>query len=196
MLSCVDAWGYRGVCDCVAVCCSEYIAVCCSVFRCVVAVGHRAALQKHADICCNVHMLFEDATTMRQTPHTTLYCTAYRLHGDMCGITHPCTFYHSFTVAGAMCIASAANGLVSVINPTCRDLHFQLCTVPVNREVESGEGGGGGGGGDEVEDVSGVPTFAVGPAGQEAEASSLLVVTVAGRRCEKSARSSMYCIAQ
>ena len=94
MLSCVDAWSYRGVCDCVAVCCSEYIAVCCSVFRCVVAVGHRAALQKHADICCNVHMLFEDATTMRQTPHTTLYCTAYRLHGDMCGITHPCTFHH------------------------------------------------------------------------------------------------------
>ena len=130
---------------------------------------------------------------MRQTPHTTLCCTAYRLHGDMCGITHPYTCHDSSTVAGAMCIASAANGLVSVINPTCRDLHFQLCTVPVNREAESGEGGEGG---DEDEDASGVPTFAVGPAGQEAAASSLLVVTVAGRRCEKSARSSMYCIGQ
>jgi len=59
-------------------------------------------------------------------------------------------------------------GLVSITNPSSVDLDFQVCTLRCS-------------GGSSSNEASTSPTFVVGPAGQEAKAASLLMLTVPAR---------------
>jgi hypothetical protein len=59
-------------------------------------------------------------------------------------------------------------GLVSITNPSSVDLDFQVCTLRCS-------------GGSASDEASKSPTFVVGPAGQEAKAASLLMLTVPAR---------------